>query len=89
MENDALFTNIPKNKKHTKQEKQLLHKLATQTDSTNNNMFSTARLLSAYQFALRTKLQRDPETFKPTPKLFQRRSLISAPPSFYTFSDRM
>ncbi|GBL83619.1 hypothetical protein AVEN_196442-1 [Araneus ventricosus] len=51
MENEALFTNVPENKKHRKQEKQLLYKLETKTDSKSViiTVTSVSITLGAYQ----------------------------------------
>ncbi|GBM49977.1 hypothetical protein AVEN_34941-1 [Araneus ventricosus] len=64
MENDSLFTNIPENTKHRKQEEQFLYKLAARTSSkslmiTPVGTNKSAQRLIADQLPMGTKLQRD------------------------------
>ncbi|GBN79599.1 hypothetical protein AVEN_155747-1, partial [Araneus ventricosus] len=48
MESDALFSNVPEDTKHRKQEKRQLHKLAKHTDNNNsNNTYNAAWRVSA------------------------------------------
>ncbi|GBM40865.1 hypothetical protein AVEN_14790-1 [Araneus ventricosus] len=87
IENDALFHEYSgKYEEKTTTETALVQISCTNrrqiTNNDSKNTFSTARRLSAYQIALRTKLQRDSKLFKHTPKSF---SLLSISEFLYLF----
>ncbi|GBN38031.1 hypothetical protein AVEN_50384-1 [Araneus ventricosus] len=87
MENGTLFNEYTKRRK---QEKQLFYNLATQTESKSLILKVTALsvplgayvLISSHRGQNSKEIERLSDTF-------QRPSLISVPPGFYTFSNRM
>ncbi|GBN53863.1 hypothetical protein AVEN_96403-1 [Araneus ventricosus] len=90
MEIGALFTNIPENMKHRKQEKKHLRKLATHTGGKSLIIKVTALPipLGVYQLTSSHCGQNSKEIQRRS-NTFQRHSPFSAPPGFYIFSDRM
>ncbi|GBN75009.1 hypothetical protein AVEN_184701-1 [Araneus ventricosus] len=95
MVKETLFTNNPKNTKSRKQEKQHLHKLATQADSKSLTVTIIARTLTPSVYHLiNSQSEQDSKEVRKTfalqrcSKDVQSRSLVSAIPGIYTLPDR-